>query len=590
MKNLLFVLVLLFSSQAIAGFDLGNKETKKTVTVQLKWQHQFQFAGYYMAKAKGFYKAHGLDVKFKLPEAGVNPIQQVLKGYADFGIGTSELLLEYAKGQPILVLGVIFQHSPLALVSLKRPDIDVITDLAGKKLMIEENSSEIYALLQQSGLHSDDFQYIQHDFSINSLMDGSVDAQTVYTTTEPYAMSRSGIQYQTFSPRMAGIDFYGDNFFTTQNLAHKDPQTVTAFRSATIEGWRYAMQHIDETINHILSHYSTDRSRDALTFEAEAMQKLMRIDLIEPGHMSRYRWKHIASVYQDIGLLKSTPNLDKFIYQEQNIIDNYTTELQYLLAFLIGTLVVLLASAYLTQRFFRLQTQLSTMIDQSPIAVMLLNEQFEIMEWNLQAEKTFGWRASQTINHNIFDFLVIEPHKPRVQQNLLSVLDSQQPIQIENKNYTITGQEITCHWSNAPFHINGEKFIICMAVDVSELRSLKALTMEKAVFVSDNSITNEEFLQRLVNTMQLCLQIWEESTSKSKVQFAEDSGLWRVSLDGSTAKTRTLDKYLSTSSIPQKPRWKQVINTANFILREFPNHPKCQLLNEYKQSIRKPED
>ena len=63
------------------------------VSLQLKWRHQFQFAGYYAAQAQGFYREAGLEVELSEAAPGKDPVEEVLAGRADFGVGTSELLL-----------------------------------------------------------------------------------------------------------------------------------------------------------------------------------------------------------------------------------------------------------------------------------------------------------------------------------------------------------------------------------------------------------------------------------------------------------------------------------------------------------------
>jgi ABC-type nitrate/sulfonate/bicarbonate transport system substrate-binding protein len=68
--------------------------------LQLKWRHQFQFAGYYAALEKGYYREAGLDVTIMPASPSTDPVDVVLKGGADFGIASSELVLRYAKGDP----------------------------------------------------------------------------------------------------------------------------------------------------------------------------------------------------------------------------------------------------------------------------------------------------------------------------------------------------------------------------------------------------------------------------------------------------------------------------------------------------------
>src|SRR5258708_1331701 len=81
------------------------------VSLQLKLQHQFQFAGYYAALEKGFYREAGLNVNLLEGGPGVDANKAVADGQADFGVCTSSVLLDRAKGRNLVVLGVIFQHS-----------------------------------------------------------------------------------------------------------------------------------------------------------------------------------------------------------------------------------------------------------------------------------------------------------------------------------------------------------------------------------------------------------------------------------------------------------------------------------------------
>ena len=82
------------------------------VRLQLKWQHQFQFAGYYAAQAQGYYQAVGLDVEIIPCQPDEDAVQKVLQGKAEFGVGSTELLLLREQGAPVVVLAVIFQHTP----------------------------------------------------------------------------------------------------------------------------------------------------------------------------------------------------------------------------------------------------------------------------------------------------------------------------------------------------------------------------------------------------------------------------------------------------------------------------------------------
>ena len=75
-----------------------------------------------------------------------------------------------------------------------------------------------------------------------------------------------------------------------------------------------------------------------------------------------------------------------------------------------------------------------------------------------------------------------------------------------------------------------------------------------------------------VELMSLCLRYWEQTTGKSKIDLAEESYLWKASLDAKgTYRTRTFDRYLSLKSLPQKPRWRTVLQTAYFVINNCPD-------------------
>lgn len=96
----------------------------------------------------------------------------------------------------------------------------------------------------------------------------------------------------------------------------------------------------------------------------------------------------------------------------------------------------------------------------------------------------------------------------------------------------------------------------------------------------------QDTAELIVKTMRLAISTWERHAKKSKVDFAEQSRLWSVYLDGNSAKTRTLDKYLSTKSLPSKPRWRSVINSTRFVIEqcELPEATRLQL-DDYADQI-----
>lgn len=332
------ILLLVFLSSSLL---LAQKLTP--VTLQLKWKHQFQFAGYYAAVEKGYYKEAGLDVTIKEANSGISMVEEVLGKKAHFGVGTSSLLLDYAGGSPIVVLGVIFQHSAFALMSLQE-NIKTIHDLANKTLMVEDGSADIYALLKRENINLKSLNIIEHTFNPQKLIDNEVDAMSVYSIDEPFYLQSKKIRYNLFSPREAGIDFYGDNLFTTKEMIELHPKLVNAFREASFRGWEYALENQDEIIELILKNYNTqNKPKEYLEFEAKNMMELVYPDILEIGYMHKGRWEHIASVYQELGFLDKDVNLEMFLYAKN---ESFFAKYQTLLYGVGGLLLVLFLSWY----------------------------------------------------------------------------------------------------------------------------------------------------------------------------------------------------------------------------------------------------
>ncbi|MDX8379390.1 MAG: diguanylate cyclase [Gallionella sp.] len=290
----------------------GQACALEKVTLQLKWMHAFQFAGYYAALEQGYYRDAGLNVDIVAATTHTDPVSNVLDGRAQYGIGTSNLLLERAAGKPVVVLAVVFQQSPYEIYAA--PEIHTLHDLIGKRIMLEPQSGELLAYLKKAGIPLNKIKKIPHSFDANSLMKGDVEAMSGYLSNEPFYFRKANYPYQTFSPHSLGIDFYGDNLFTSERELQSHPARVKAFRAASLRGWKYAKEHRDQVISLILNKYSTSHTREYLQFESDHMIPLLQPNLIEIGYMNPDRWRAIANTYADIGLLPKNFPLDNFLY------------------------------------------------------------------------------------------------------------------------------------------------------------------------------------------------------------------------------------------------------------------------------------
>jgi diguanylate cyclase (GGDEF)-like protein/PAS domain S-box-containing protein len=290
------------------------------VTLRLKHLHQFQFAGYYAALEQGYYRDAGLDVRILEGADGNEAERDVLSGKAEYGVAGSSLLLARLAGKPVVVLGVIFQHSPYGLAMRQSGGEPDIRRLIGKRAMIGSltdeagNTDELLAYLAKEGVPIGSIQRVAPSFDPHDLIEGRVDAMAVYTTNEPDMFDRVGFPYDIYSPRAVGIDFYGDNLFTSEREIASHPERVRAFRAATMRGWQWAMSHQEETVDLILNKYSRRNDRQHLLYEARQMVGLVQPMLVEIGYMNPERWRHIADVYAGLGMLPKAVSFDGFLY------------------------------------------------------------------------------------------------------------------------------------------------------------------------------------------------------------------------------------------------------------------------------------
>jgi diguanylate cyclase (GGDEF)-like protein/PAS domain S-box-containing protein len=299
-------------------FLLSNQSVAlEKVTLQLKYLHQFQFAGYYAALEQGYYREAGLDVSIKESLSSKKVVEKVLSGAVDFGVGSSNLLLARNEGQPVVVLGVIFQHSPYVLIMPAEKSMNGIQSIAGKRIMIGPQALDLKALLNKENISFDELVKVPHSFNINDLINGKVDVYSGFMTNETDYLDSIGFKYRVFSPNSAGIDFYGDNLFTSERLIKDSPDKVAAFRQASLRGWQYAFEHPDEIIELILTKYSQRNSKKHLEYEARQMLAFVDPILVEVGYMNRAKWESIAKTYADLGMLERNYSLDGFMYDAE---------------------------------------------------------------------------------------------------------------------------------------------------------------------------------------------------------------------------------------------------------------------------------
>ncbi len=449
------------------------------VTLQLKWHHQFQFAGYYAAIEKGFYKDAGLNVIVREAKAYEDPVQNVLEGHADYGVGTSELLLLHNHQQPVSILAVIFQHSPLALLvptkNADQTERSVKAFLQGIKhqpVMMEPNSAELIAYLEVEGLKRSDLMFVDHTLDIDEVMHGEVAAMSVYITDEPFLFKQSNVPYTILRPVESGIDFYGDNLFTTQDVAENFPERTQAFRTASLKGWKYAMSHPEEMIDLIFKKYSQRHSKEHLRFEYQKMLGLINQKIIHIGYMNPDRWRDIAQTYVRLGMLPENYTLDSMLFRP------YKARLEYiksngLIVAAVFSLIVALLLCLLWRFNLRIRKKarwLNAIFNYVPSGLLVLDKQAKVLRWNRQVEKLLGWSSEEVQGKSVYDFLVPLAYQATFRDAFNEAMKAHDSKQFEFWAYTKTGQMILCEWQHGYLKDN---HMLCTVNDITSRKELE---------------------------------------------------------------------------------------------------------------------
>ena len=328
------------------------------VTLQLRWDHQYQFAGYYAAKWQGYYADVGLDVEirpsFTKDWKYLKASEEVATGRVEFGVTASDLLSSSKTDASFVVLASIFQESPLIVYGLVNTKLDSPSDLKGLNLGMFSRGNigetEIRVMMAKVGLDPErDFPnitIIKNGFK--DITDGQVDVAVGYTLDTHWFENSASQIINTLKPSTYGIEFYGDTLFTRRSLIEQKPELVKAFVEASIKGWRYALTHGIEIADRISSDLPRKVPVSDLKafnrFQIDPVKQLTHFPVIPLGQNDPQRWRNIHASMKTAGVVFGTPPGDDFIFDPQREADKrlqiWTVGLLIFVFFVAGAAVI----------------------------------------------------------------------------------------------------------------------------------------------------------------------------------------------------------------------------------------------------------
>jgi NitT/TauT family transport system substrate-binding protein len=235
------------------------------LTLQLKWVTQGQFVGYYVALAKGFYKAEGLDVTIKPGGPDINPDQVLAGGGADVVIDwMPSALAAREKGVPIVNIAQVFQHSGMELSCRVDSGIKTPADFKGKTLGVWFSGNEYPFLswMAKLGYSTDganpDVTVLKQGFNVDPLLQKQAACISTMTYNEYWQLIEAGMkpsQLIVFKYQSEHVATLEDGLYVLQKSID-DPAMVgklARFLKASEEGWDYADTHQPEAVNILLA-------------------------------------------------------------------------------------------------------------------------------------------------------------------------------------------------------------------------------------------------------------------------------------------------------------------------------------------------
>lgn len=318
-----FFYVLLFIGIAVNA----ENSSVQQVSVQLEWKHQFEFAGFYAALDQGYYREMNLDVEIKEYHPAIDTVHDVLTGRSTYGMSSSQLILERLSGKKIVQLASYLKQNALVLIT--KPSIKSVSDLKNRRVMASKNeleSTSLAAMMHESGLGIEDLEVVPHTFNIDAFLNGDVDAMTAFVSNQPFLLDQKEVAYNVLNPAEEGIYSYDVELFTSEYEADSFPTKTQNFINATRRGWEYALAHKEEIVELIYTKYSKEKTKEALLYEADVIESLMKTDLFQIGAVVPELIELNTNMYVQLGMAANNWNLDGFVFGSQPKQINFTQQ------------------------------------------------------------------------------------------------------------------------------------------------------------------------------------------------------------------------------------------------------------------------
>jgi NitT/TauT family transport system substrate-binding protein len=304
----------------VIAFSVAEATELKKASFIPQWVPQAQFAGFYAAHEKGFYRKHGIDLTILQGGPAHSPLDYLLNRKADFTtLWLSSGIQAHAQGAKILNIGQIIQRSALMLVAKKKRGILTPQDMQGKKVGLWGSVFRIQpeAFFRKYQLR---VKVIPQSYSVNLFLRDGVDVASAMWYNEYHTILDAGIDPEELTPfffQDYGLNFPEDGIYALSETVEEDPDLCRAFVMASLEGWKYAFDHPDEILDIVMKNLKAAHvpaTRVHQEWMLERMKDLMVLDResIPTGMLGLEDYNRVARILHESELIEKIPEYRNF--------------------------------------------------------------------------------------------------------------------------------------------------------------------------------------------------------------------------------------------------------------------------------------
>ncbi len=261
---------LVAGAAACGGGAAAGGGAKTRLRVALGWVTNIEFAGFWLAVERGYYRDEGLDVTFK--GGGTNaplPHVQLASGAADLAVDPNmrQVLEVIGRGNDLVLLGAQFQTDPNGLLSLSKRPLTGPRDLPGRRILSQQGTQPVLEGLYRANHLRPDFQFVPTGFDPGALMQGKGDAYNCFVTNQPITLEtkfglRRGSGYEVVTYGALGCPAYASVISCKRAMVAQHRDAVVKFMRASARGWQDNLADPGAAVEVVMDKYGLDLGLD----------------------------------------------------------------------------------------------------------------------------------------------------------------------------------------------------------------------------------------------------------------------------------------------------------------------------------------